>query len=125
MYKIEKIGETHLYVKALGLFPPSVAESFIQEFEERTKDFENFSVIVDGLDLILLHLKSFEMILDLLKRNNDRLVKSAYIISKNLVLKKEAEILFERADSPKRKIVENLEEAREWLGIPSVIIERD
>ncbi|MFX1363546.1 MAG: hypothetical protein ACFFCE_11040 [Promethearchaeota archaeon] len=125
MYKIEKIGETHLYVKALGTFPPSVAERFIEEFEERTKDFKSISVIVDGLDLILLNLKSFEMILDLLKRNNDRLVKSAYIISKNLVLKKEAEILFERADSPKRKIVENLEEAREWLGIPAVIIERD
>lgn len=125
MYKIEKIGKTHLYIKALGTFPPSVAEKFIEEFDERTKDFESISVIVDGLDLILLHLKSFEMILDLLKRNNDRLVKSAYIISKNLVLKKEAEIMFERADSPKRKIVENLEEAREWLGIPSVIIERE
>ena len=66
MYKIEKIGKTHLYIKALGTFPPSVAERFIEEFEERTKDFKNFSVIVDGLDLILLHIKSFKIILELL-----------------------------------------------------------
>ena len=41
------------------------------------------------------------------------------------MLDKEAQILFERAESPKRKIVKNLEEAKEWLGISSVIVERD
>ncbi len=125
MYKIEKIGKNHLYIKALGTFPPSVAETFIKDFEERTKEFKNFSVIVDSLDIILLNLKSFEIILEFLKRNNERLIRSAYIIAKNPVLNKEAQILFERAESPKRKIVKNLEEAKEWLGISSVIVERD
>ena len=66
MYKIEKIGKNHLYIKVLGTFPPSVAETFIKDFEERTKEFNNFSVIVDGLDVILLNLKSFEIILEFL-----------------------------------------------------------
>ena len=125
MYKIEKIGKNHLYIKVLGTFPPSVAETFIKDFEERTKEFNNFSVIVDGLDVILLNLKSFEIILEFLKRNNERLIRSAYIIAKNPLLNKEAQILFERAESSKRKIVKNLEEAKEWLGISSVIVERD
>ncbi|MCK4380920.1 MAG: hypothetical protein KAW51_07235, partial [Candidatus Lokiarchaeota archaeon] len=92
---------------------------------EKTNQLEKFSVIVDGLDFILLNLKSFEIILESLKRNNERLIRSAYIIAKNPVLNKEAQILFERAESPKRKIVKNLEEAKEWLGISSVIVERD
>jgi len=125
MYKIEKIGEFHFYIKVLGTFPPSVAERFIEDFNEKTNQLEKFSVIVDGLDFILLNLKSFEIILEFLKRNNERLIRSAYIIAKNPVLNKEAQILFERAESPKRKIVKNLEEAKEWLGISAVIVERD
>lgn len=125
MYKIEKIGEFHFYIKVLGTFPPSVAERFIEDFNEKTNQLEKFSVIVDGLDFILLNLKSFEIILDFLKKNNERLIRSAYIIAKNPVLNKEAQILFERAESPKRKIVKNLEEAKEWLGISAVIVERD
>ena len=125
MYKIEKIGDFHFYLKVLGTFPPSVAERFIEDFKEKTNQLEKFSVIVDGLDFILLNLKSFEIILESLKRNNERLIRSAYIIAKNPVLNKEAQILFERAESPKRKIVKNLEEAKEWLGISAVIVERD
>ncbi len=125
MYKIEKIGDFHFYIKVLGTFPPSVAERFIEDFKEKTNQLEKFSVIVDGLDFILLNLKSFEIILESLKRNNERLIRSAYIIAKNPVLNKEAQILFERAESPKRKIVKNLEEAKEWLGISAVIVERD
>ena len=43
MYKFEKIGEAHFYLKVLGTFPPSVAEKFINEFNEKTKGLENFS----------------------------------------------------------------------------------
>ena len=125
MYKIEKIGKNHLYIKVLGTFPPSVAETFIKDFEERTKEFKNFSVIVDGLDFILLNLKSFKIILEFLKRNNERLVRSAFIIAKNPVLNKEAEILLDRADSQKRKLVNNFDEAKEWIGIEKILIEKD
>lgn len=125
MYKIEKIGKYHLYTKIIGTFPPSVAKKFIDEFEEKTKNLKMFSVIVDGLDFILLNLKSFEIVLEFLKKNNDRLVKSAYIVARNPVLDKEAQILLDRADSPKRKIVENLGDAKKWIGISEIIIEKD
>ena len=125
MYKLEKIGKSHFYMKAIGTFPPSVANRFIKEFEEKTKDLKEFSVIVDGLDFILLNLKSFELILDFLKKNNDKLVKSAYIIAKNPVLDKEACILLDKADSPKRKIVDNINDAKKWIGISEIIIEKD
>ncbi len=125
MYKIEKIGKNHIYIKVLGTFPPSVAKNFIKDFEERTKGFTNYSVIIDGLDFILLNLKSFEIILDFLKKNNDRLVRSAYVVADNPVLDKEAQILLERAKSPKRKIVTSLDEAKEWIGIEDIIVKRD
>ncbi len=125
MFRIEKIGEFHFYIKVLGTFPPSVAERFITEFNESIKRLNNFSVIVDGLDLIILNLKSFEIILDFLKKNNKKLVRSAYIVAGNPVLDKEAQILLDRADSPKRKIVTTLEEARKWIGLSKIIIQRD
>ena len=125
MFRIEKIGENEFYIKALGTMPPSVAKRFISEFNEKTKNLSTFSVIVDGLDFILLNLKSFEIILDFLKKNNDRLVRSAYIVADNLVLDKEFQILLERAESSKRKIVTSLEEAKEWIGIEDIIIRRD
>lgn len=125
MYKFEKIGKHHLYIKILGTFPPSVAKRFIHEFDEKTKNMDQFSVIVDGLDFIILNLQSFEIILEFLKKNNDRLIKSAYIIAGNPVLDKETQILLDRADSPKRKIVENLNDAKEWIGLSEIIIEKD
>lgn len=125
MYRIEKIGENHFYIKALGTFPPSVAKKFIKEFEEKLKDIRLFSVIVDGLDVILLNLKSFKIILEFLRKSNEKLIKSAYIISKNPPLKKECQILLDRAESPKRKIVENIEDAKEWIGVKKIIIEKD
>ena len=125
MFRIEKIGENKFYIKALGTMPPSVAERFLSEFNDKTKDLSSFSVIVDGLDFILLNLKSFGIILDFLKKNNDRLVRSAYIVGDNPVLDKEAQILLERAESPKRKVVTNLDEAKQWIGIEDIIIKRD
>lgn len=125
MYKIEKIGENIFYIKALGTMPPSVAKKLVKDFKERTKELENISSIVDGLDLIILNLKSFKIILNFLIKLNPKLVKSAYVIGKSPVLNKEAEILLERAKSPKRKIVKTLEEAKQWIGIEKIIIQKD
>ncbi len=124
MYKIEKIGENIFYIKALGTFPKSVAEQFIKEFKEKIENLENFSAIIDGLDFILLAMKSFDTILKLLKELNTKLVKSAYV-SKSPVLVKEFEILLERADSPNRAIVDNLDDAKKWIGIKDIVIKKD
>ena len=124
MYKIEKIGENIFYIKALGTFPKSVAEQFIKEFKEKIKNLENFSAIIDGLDFILLAMKSFDTILKLLKELNTKLVKSAYV-SKSPVLVKEFEILLERAESPNRTIVDNLDDAKKWLGIKDIVIKKN
>ena len=125
MYRIEKIGENKFYIKALGTFPPSVARKFIEEFNNKIKEFKEFSVIVDGLDFILLNLESFEIILDYLKSNNERLTRSAWIVSKNPLLDKEIQILLEKAESPKRKVVSDLEDAKEWIGVKEIVIEKD
>ncbi|MHA2282550.1 MAG: hypothetical protein ACXAC5_17045 [Promethearchaeota archaeon] len=123
MYRIEKIGENKFYIKVLGLFPPAVAKRCIKEFRKKTKKLEEFSAIIDGVDFIFLNLESFDLILDFLKENNDRLVKSSWIISRNPPLDVEIEALLKRADSPKRKIVQTLEEAKEWIGVSDIIIE--
>ncbi len=125
MYRIEKIGEHHFYIKVLGLFPPSVAKRCIKEFKKKTKKLEEFSAIIDGLDFIFLNLDSFKIVLDYLKENEERLNKSSWVISKNPTLDKEIEILLERAESPKRKIVQTLEEAKEWIGVSDIKIMRD
>ena len=124
MYKIEKIGENIFYIKALGTFPKSVAEQFVKEFKEKIKNLEKFSAIIDGLDFILLAMKSFDTILKLLKELNTKLVKSAYV-SKSPVLVKEFEILLERAESPNRTIVDNLDDAKKWIGIKDIVIKKD
>jgi hypothetical protein len=124
MYKIEKIGENIFYIKALGTFPKSVAEQFVNEFKEKIKNLEKFSAIIDGLDFILLAMKSFDTILKLLKELNTKLVKSAYV-SKSPVLVKEFEILLERAESPNRTIVDNLDDAKKWIGIKDIVIKKD
>jgi len=125
LYRIEKIGEFHFYIKVLGLFPPSVAKRCIKEFKKKAEKLKEFSVIVDGLDFIFLNLESFAIILDFLKENNERLNKSSWIISKNPPLDKEIEFLLERAESPKRKIVQTLDEAKDWIGVTEINIESD
>ncbi|GAG56490.1 unnamed protein product [marine sediment metagenome] len=77
------------------------------------------------MDFILLNLESFKIILDFLKKNNERLYRSAWIISKNPPLDIEIQILLDRAKSPKRKIVQNLDDAKEWIGVTEIIIESD
>jgi hypothetical protein len=125
LYRIEKIGERHFYIKVLGLFPPSVAKRCIKDFKKKAEKLKEFSVIVDGLDFIFLNLDSFKIILDFLKENNERLDKSSWIISKNPPLDKEIEFLLERAESPKRKIVQTLDEAKDWIGVSDITIIRD
>jgi len=125
LYRIEKIGDNHFYIKVLGLFPPSVAKRCIKELRKKLEKLKEFSVIVDGLDFIFLNLDSFKIILDYLKENNERLNKSSWIISKNPPLDKEIEFLLERAESPKRKIVQTLDEAKDWIGVSDITIIRD
>ncbi len=122
MYQIEKLNDTSFYIKATGTFPPPVAERFIKEFGELTKDIQDkLSVIVDIADAILLSIDSIEIILELLKKNNKKLFRSAFIIAKNPPLSEEFKYLLDRAQSPKRKIVSNLEEAKEWIGIEKIV----
>lgn len=121
MYQIEKINDTCFYIKMTGTFPPPVAERFIKEFEELTKEIhDNLSIIVDITDAILLSIDSIEIILELLKRNNEKLFRSAFIIAKNPPLGVEIKYLLEHADSSKRKIVSNLEDAKEWIDIEKI-----
>lgn len=126
MFRIEIIGENCLYIKTLGTFPKSVAKRFVKEFEEKTKNYEKFCTIIDNLDAILLDVRSFNIILELLKKNNKKLGKAAYVISaQNLPLDKEIELLLEKADSPNRRIVHNLDEAKKWVGIEDIIIGKE
>ncbi len=124
LYQLENMGENSFYLKAIGRFPPTEAELFIKEFEDRAANLNKFSVIVDIVDASHLDLKSVNMILDLLKKNNEKLKKSAYVISNNPPLDVEIQYLIEKAASPKRKIVTNLDEAKDWLGIADIIIKK-
>lgn len=125
MYKLEKIGENSFYMRAIGHFPPSEAERFIEEFEERTGSLTEFSVIVDITDASHLDGRSITMILDLLKKNNPKLLKSAYIISNNPPLDIEINYLIDKAESPKRKIVHTLDDAKDWISINEIDIKKD
>jgi hypothetical protein len=126
MYQIEKINERSFYIKATGTFPPPIAERFRKEFEELTKDIsDDLSIIIDITDAILLNINSIELILMILKRNNEKLFRSAFVISENPPLSEEFKYIIEKAASPKRKIVSSLEEAKEWIGINELIIKRD
>ena len=125
MYQIEKLQENKFYIKATGTFPPPVAEQFVKEFNALTKNArDDLSIIIDITDAILLKFDSIEIILDLLKRNNNRLYRSAFIIAQNPPLSKEIEYLLKKADSSKRKIVSSLEEAKKWIGVEEVIIKK-
>jgi len=125
MYQIEKIDDTTFYIKAIGTFPPSVAENFVKEFEVLTKGIiNNLKIIVDITDAILLQIESIEIILNLLKKNNEKLYRSAFVISNNPPLGKEFKYILEKAESPKRKIVSTLGKAKEWIGIKEIEIRK-
>jgi len=125
MFQIEKINETSFYIKAIGTFPPSVAENFVKEFGDLTKNIKsNLRVIVDITDAILLKFDSIQIILDLLKRDNEKLYKSAFVISQNPPLDEEFTFILKKAQSPKRKIVSNLDEAKKWIEIEDIIFKK-
>ncbi len=125
MYQLEKIGENSFYFKVIGTFPPSIAKRFMEEFDEKIKELNNYSIIIDGLNFIFLNLESLELLMEYLKKNNEKLTKSAYIVEeKNLILGKEIEYLLDRAESPKRKIVHDFDGAKAWIGIKNIIIDK-
>ncbi|TFF95597.1 MAG: STAS/SEC14 domain-containing protein [Promethearchaeota archaeon] len=125
MYRLEKIGDNTIYLKATGTFPVEEAQKFVEEFREFTHKMDQYSVLVDLMDAILLSPSSFNIILDLLKKNNEKLLKSAFAICCNPPLNKEFQLLLKRAESVKRTIKDNLDEAKEWLGISNIIIKKD
>jgi hypothetical protein len=125
MYKLEHLGDNNFYLKIIGNFPPSVAKSFRDDFLTKTKSLDSFSVIVDLSNADLLRLSSIDIILDLLKQNNKKLEKSAYIIVHNPPLSEELKYLIQEAKSPKRKIVNSLKKAKRWVGIKDLIIQKD
>jgi len=125
MFQIEKLNETSFYIKAIGTFPPTVAQNFVKEFEDLTREIKsNLRVIVDITDAIFLKFDSIEIILDLLKRDNEKLYKSAFVISKNPPLDEEFTYILKKAQSPKRKIVSNLDEAKKWIEIEDIIFRK-
>ena len=125
MYQIEELKNDCFFIKATGNFPLPVAQEFAKEFEEKTASIKNnLCVIVDITDAIFLKLESLTTILDLLKRDNYRLHKSAFIISNNPPLDTEFLYLLEKANSPKRKVVSTLEEAKTWVGIDKIIVKK-
>ncbi|TFG16998.1 MAG: hypothetical protein EU531_04725 [Promethearchaeota archaeon] len=123
MYRIEKLNNSYFYLKAIGDFPPPEAKKFVEEFKELTSSInEDLRVIVDISDAILLNINSIELILDLLKSNNQKLYKSAFIISFNPPLSEEFKYLFKKAQYKKRKLVHSLEEAKKWIEIENIDI---
>jgi len=86
---------------------------------------EGLRVIVDITDAILLHINSIEIVLNLLQKDNDKLHRSAFIISGNPPLNEEFKYFLDKADNPKRKVVSNLDEAKEWIGVSKFVIRRD
>ncbi|MBD3197290.1 MAG: hypothetical protein GF317_19705 [Candidatus Lokiarchaeota archaeon] len=125
MYKIENIGKNKFYLKVIGSFPPSVATKFAEEFLKLIEDLDTFSIIIDLLDEILIKIDSIDIILDLLKETGKKVERSAFLISNNPPLTEEAKYVLKLAKSDKRKIVSNLDEAKEWLGISDIVIKRD
>ncbi|MHA1335723.1 MAG: hypothetical protein ACTSPW_08230 [Promethearchaeota archaeon] len=125
MYRIEKIGENIVYTKATGIFTPEEARNFVKDFTNFIENMEKFSTLVDLLDATFLDLESFDTILHLLQDHNKRLIRSTFVISNNPPLKKEFQILLDKAESPKRKIVPNLDAAKKWLGIEEIVIQKE
>ncbi len=125
MYKIEKIGDNIFYIKFMGKLPKSKAENYIKDLRLAIKGLSHFSILVDLLDATFLSGETFDFLLDLFKKDNKRLIKSAYVISENPPLDVEFQYLFDQAPSPKRKIVSDLDDAKKWLGISEISIQYD
>lgn len=125
MYQLEKIGENSFYFKAIGSFPPSIAEDAIEDFLKLAKDMTEFSAIIDLTDARLVNFDSIEIVIEFFKKNEPKLVKSAIVISENPPLDTEIDYILEKVNSVKRKIVSNLDEAKKWLEIDEIFIQKD
>ena len=125
MYQLEKIGETSFLFKAIGSFPPSIAREAIEDFLKITSKMSQFSAIIDLSGVSLIKFDSIELIVEFFKNNEPKLVNSAVVISKNPPLDTEFEYILNKVNSAKRKIVNSLEEARKWLGLNEIRIQKD
>ena len=125
LYQLEKIGDASFLFKAIGSFPPSIAEEAIEDFLKITKDMSMFSAIIDLTDVRLISFNSIELVVEFFKKNEPKLVKSAVVISENPPLDTELEYILKQVNSTKRKIVSNLDEAKNWIGIDEIIIQKD
>lgn len=125
MYKIENLEGNKFFIKIIGRFPPSVANKFTEEFLKIIKNLNSYSVIVDLCDGTFLTIASIEIILKLLKETQKNLDRSAFVVPYNPPLNEEVKYVLEKADSPKRKIVQSFDEAKEWIGISDIIIRKD
>jgi len=125
LYQLEKIGDNSFLFKAIGSFPPSIAEEAIEDFLKITKHMSEFSAIIDLTDARLINFNSIELIVEFFKNNETKLLKSAVIISENPPLDVEFEYILKQVNSVKRKIVSNLEEAKKWIGIDKLIVQKD
>ena len=119
------MGENLIYLKATGNIPLSEAEQFVKEFSEKTQGLDKFSVLIDMLDAAFLSIDAMKLLIDLLKEDNERLERSAFVVCCNPPLDTEVQYLIDKAESPKRIIVESLDEAKDWLGINEIIIKKD
>ena len=125
MYQLEIIGDTSFLFKAIGSFPPSIAEEAIEDFLKITKEMSEFSAIIDLTDARLINFNSIELLVEFIKNNEPKLIKSAVIISENPPLDTEFEYILNQVNSAKRKIVRNLDDAKKWIGIDKIIIQKD
>jgi len=125
MYQLEKIGENSFFFKVIGSFPPSIAEEAIEDFLKITNSMTDFSAIIDLSDARLVNFDSIEIVIEFFKNNEPKLAKSAIIISENPPLDSEFVYILDKVKSVKRRIVNNLEEAKKWLGIDDVFIQKD
>jgi len=106
-------------------FPPSIAEAAFKEFKSEIDGKDEFSIIIDLTDGIFVSIKSITPIIEFFKSNEIKLVKSAVIIGLNPPLDAEMAYILEKVNSPKRKIVKSLDEAKEWVGIDEIIFKKN
>lgn len=125
LYQLEKIGDMSFLFKAIGSFPPSIAEEAIEDFLKITNDMSEFSAIIDLTDARLINFNSIELVVEFFKSNEPKLTKSAVIISENPPLDVEFDFILKQVNSAKRKIVNNLDDAKKWIGIDEIIIQKD
>ena len=73
----------------------------------------------------MINFNSIELLVEFFKNNEPKLIKSAVIISENPPLDTEFEYILNQVNSAKRKIVRNLDDAKKWIGIDKIIIQKD